>query len=236
MNALCVVPARRGSKRLPLKNLLPLGGKPMVAYSIEAALASGVFTNVFVSTEEEEIGSIAEKCGGVVHPRPPRLADDLVSVTDVCIEVYEARKAVGDSYDAVVCLQPSSPLRTAEDIRGAWELFCASAADYLVSVTSIDPHYFHWAVHQQGEWWEMVFADKYMMERSLLPPVYRPNGSIKIGRIATLRERRNFFGPQLMVYETPEERSVHVATQYDFDVAEHLLLRLESGHLTSRKV
>ena len=233
MNPLCVVPARRGSKRLPLKNLLPLAGKPMVAYSVEAAVASGLFDRIFVSTEDEEIGSIAEKYGGEVHPRAPELTGDLISATDVCLDVYEARKAAGDIYDVIVCLQPSSPLRTAEDIRGAWKLFSTGDADFLVSVTPIDPHYFHWAVQQESGRWEMVFGDKYMVDRAQLPPVYRPNGSIKIARVDALRERHNFFGPRLIVYETLEERSVHVATQYDFDVADHLLRRHESGCLTS---
>ena len=228
MKPLCVIPARRGSKRLPLKNILPLAGKPMLAYSLEGALKSDLFDQVFVSTEDEEIGTIAQKYGGVVHARPPELADDLTSATDVCIEVYRARLAAGETYDAVVCLQPSSPLRTAEDIRGAWKLFSTGDADFLVSVTPIDPHHFHWAVHQHGDWWEMVFGDKYMMERSLLPPVYRPNGSIKIGRIDALVERRNFFGPRLIVYETPEKRSVHVATQFEFDVAGHLIRKDEA--------
>ena len=223
MKPLCVIPARRGSKRLPLKNLLPLDGKPLLAYSIEGALACGLFDHVYVSTEDEEISQIAKRFGAVVHVRPPELAGDLASATDVCMDVCRSRKAAGDYYDAVVCLQPSSPLRVADDIRLAWEKFCASGANYLVSVTPIDPHYFHWAVRQQGEWWEMVFGDQYIRERQHLPQVYRPNGSIKIGRVDALLERPNFFGKHLVVYETSEERSIHVATQFDFVLAECLL-------------
>src|SRR5512143_1903587 len=115
MKALCVIPARRGSKRLPLKNILPLAGKPMLAYSVEAALQSGLFDRVWVSTEDDEIGTIAASFGATLHQRPVELAGDLVSATDVCIDVYETRRAAGESYDAVVCLQPSSPLRNVED-------------------------------------------------------------------------------------------------------------------------
>jgi CMP-N-acetylneuraminic acid synthetase len=92
-------------------------------------------------------------------------------------------------------------------------------------VTPIDPHFFHWAVERRGEWWEMFFGDRFMLERPLLPPVFRPNGSIKIGRVGPLLERRNFFGPRLAAYETAEERSVHVALQIDFEYAEFLLSR-----------
>ena len=234
MNPLCVVPARRGSKRLSLKNILPLAGKPVLAYSVEAALESGLFDRVFVSTEDEQIATIASQYGAVPHSRPLELSGDFVSATDVCIEVFESEAGGGVNYDAVVCLQPSSPLRTAQDILGAWNEFCSSKADYLVSVTPIDPHYFHWAVHQQADGWEMFFGDTYMLERPLLPSVYRPNGSIKIGRIQPLLERRNFFGPNLAVYETPEDRSVHVAERFDFDLAEFLLIRRESER-NSRK-
>jgi CMP-N-acetylneuraminic acid synthetase len=223
MKPLCVIPARRGSKRLPLKNLLPLNGKPMLAYSVEVAIACRLFEKVYVSTEDEEIAEVAKQHGADVHIRPKELAGDMVSGTDVCLDVYRSRHSSGDQFDAIVCLQPTSPLRQAEDICQAWERFCRSGASCLVSVTPIDPHYFHWAVHQTGEWWEMVFGDQYMMERQSLPAMFRPNGSIKIGRVDALIQRPNFFGKRLVVYETPEERSIHVATKFDFEVAAHVL-------------
>ena len=223
MRPLCVIPARRGSKRLPLKNLLLLDGKPMLAYTIAAAIESGVFDRVYVSTEDDEIASAAKAAGAAPHPRPAELAGDLVSATDVCLEIEQSLRAKGNVYDAIVCLQPSSPLRNAEDIRSSWERFVASGANYLVSVTSIDPHYFHWAVHETPRGWEMYFGDKFMLERPLLPPVFRPNGAIKIGTIPALTATRNFFGKPMNVYEIPEERSVHVAERFDFEVAEHLL-------------
>ncbi len=223
MRPLCVIPARRGSKRLAHKNILPLGGRPMLAYSIEAALESRLFDVVYVSTEDAEIGAVAAKHGALVHERSDELAGDLVSATDVCIDVLEARAAAGETHDAVVCLQPTSPLRTADDIRGSWDRFVTDDADYLVSVTPIDPHYFHWAVNNRDGEWAMYFGDDFMLERPLLPPVFRPNGSIKIGRSGPMVERRNFFGPRLTVYETPEARSVHVAEQFDFDLTEFLL-------------
>jgi CMP-N-acetylneuraminic acid synthetase len=223
MKPLCVIPARRGSKRLPLKNILPLNGKPMLVYSVECASESEVFDQVFVSTEDPEIASIAESAGAKAHLRPAELAGDLVSAADVCIEVYERRISIGERYDSVVCLQPTSPLRSADDVRLSWRSFCESGADFLVSVTAIDPHYFHWAMHSEGEWWRMFFGEKYLMERPLLPPVYRPNGSIKIARAQPLLDLRIFFGPRLTVYETPEARSVHVAEEFDFKLAGFLL-------------
>jgi CMP-N-acetylneuraminic acid synthetase len=217
---LCVIPARRGSKRLPEKNVADLRGRPMLAYTVEAALDSGLFDRVLVSTEDEGIAALAAALGATPHARPPELAGDLVSSTDVCLEALSSEPR-GDE-DAVVCLQPSSPLRTSGDIRGAWDTFLGADADFLVSVTPIDPHYFHWALEPDGEWHHMVFGDRYLVERPLLPTRYRPNGAIKIGRAGPLRERRDFFGPRLAVYEMPEERSVHVATAFDLQLAEQL--------------
>jgi CMP-N,N'-diacetyllegionaminic acid synthase len=216
---LCVIPARRGSKRLPEKNVAQLGGRPLLAWTVDAALESELFDHVYVSTEDPGYAALARELGATPHARPIELAGDLVSATDVCLDVLDAH----DGHDAVVCLQPSSPLRTADDVRGAWERFVDSGADYLVSVTPIDPHYYHWAVEQDGEWWRMVFGDRYLVERLLLPPIYRPNGAIKIGRTGPLRARRDFFGPRLATYELPHERSVHVAEPFDLRLAESLL-------------
>jgi CMP-N,N'-diacetyllegionaminic acid synthase len=214
MTPLCVIPARRGSKRLPEKNIAELGGRPMLAYTVDAALESELFDRVLVSTEDEWIAELAAELGATPHRRPGELAGDLVSATDVCLEALEDE-------DAVVCLQPSSPLRTAGDVRSAWHQFLAADADFLVSVTAIDPHYFHWALEPDGgAWHRMVFGKEYLVERPLLPTRYRPNGAIKIGLAGPLRERRDFFGPRLAVYEMPEERSVHVALPFDLQVAE----------------
>jgi N-acylneuraminate cytidylyltransferase/CMP-N,N'-diacetyllegionaminic acid synthase len=96
--------------------------------------------------------------------------------------------------------------------------------DFLVSVTQIDPHYFHWAVVPRVDRdWHLYFGAEYIKEREQLPPVYRPNGSIKIARMQKLLEFGHFFGPRLGVIETPEERSVHVATRFEFDLCEFLL-------------
>ncbi|MGH8671120.1 MAG: cytidylyltransferase domain-containing protein [Burkholderiales bacterium] len=223
MRPLCVIPARRDSKRLPLKNIRPLNGQPMLTYTVRAALDSGVFDTVYVSTEDSEIAAIAEGAGAVAHPRPDELAGDLVSATGVCLDLEQVLRNRGEICDAIVCLQPSSPLRSAEDIRGSWQHFVAAGAHYLVSVTAVDPHYFHWAVWKTEDGWRMYFGDQYMDERPLLPPVYRPNGAIKIGKIGPLRATRNFFGKPLEVYIMPEQRSVHVAEQFDFDLAQYLM-------------
>ena len=224
---LCTIPARAGSKRLPGKNLRPLAGKPMLAYSIEAARASGMFEDVYVCTEDEAIAQAARTFGAQVpFLMPTELCGDMVSSHAPCQRLAEWFAELGRPADALVCLQPTSPLRSAADIRASVERYCRGDVDFVVSATLIDPHYFHWALQQQKDGgWRMYFGDDYMMERPLLPPVYRPNGSIKIGRLSALRQIGHFFGPRLAVIETPEERSIHVATEFDADMCEFILSR-----------
>ena len=226
----CGIPARSGSKRLPLKNIKMLDGKPMLAYSIEAARATGLFEHIVVATDSEEIAAIARDFGAEVpHLMSSYLSRDDAASHDPLMVLMEEAIGEGAPLDTMVCLQPSSPLRNAEDILAGVQRYEQGDVDFVVSVTFIDPHYFHWAVAPKQDNPDQVrlwFGEEYMVERTLLPPVYRPNGSIKIGGYQALKEVGHFFGEKLGVVETPEERSIHVATQYEFDQCEFLLTRV----------
>lgn len=225
MTPLCVIPARAASKRLPGKNLLDLGGKPMLAWTVEAALESAIFETVYVSSEDERTLEQARGWGAATpFVRPDELAGD--TVTNVAVALHQADQLAedGHSHDAVVCLQPSSPLRSGDHVRRAWEQFLSDDADFLASVTPIDPHYFHWAMRlHPATGWGMYFGDEFMNVRQKLPPVFRPNGAIKIARIEPLREAGNFFGAPMSAYEMPDDASIHVATRTDLVIAEALV-------------
>lgn len=204
----------------------------MLGWAVEAALESDVFDEVYVSTEDAAIATVAAGLGATVHARSAALAQDLSSSTDVCLDVAGRVAEAGDERDALVCLQPSSPLLSAADVRDAWGTFVEDGSSYLLSVTPIDPHYFHWALEQRDGHWLPYFGDEYMRDRLELPPVFRPNGAIKIAKIADLEQRGNFFGEPLSVHPMPEDRSVHVAELLDARLAELLLAdrtRPESG-------
>jgi CMP-N,N'-diacetyllegionaminic acid synthase len=221
---MCAIPARGGSKRLARKNLSELGGKPLIAYSIGAARSIG-FSDVYVCTEDHEIADAAVRYGATVPQlMPTELCGDLVASHVPCQFLAEELDKAGHSFESLLCLQPSSPLRSAKDIRGAVNLFNEGSYDFVVSVTPVDPHYFHWAVVPNSDtYWKMYFGTQFMKERPLLPVVCRPNGSIKIAKLTALKRSGNFFGEKLGVFETPEERSVHVATQFDLDVCGTIL-------------
>jgi len=218
----CLIPARLGSKRLRHKNLLPLDGVPMLAHTIACGL--NCFDEVFVCTESEVIAEVATQHGATITGLlPEELCSDLVASWRPCVAVAEQLVAAGHPVDDLVCLQPSSPLRTPAELTAAGELFRASGADFVVSVTPIDPHFFHWALEHADQGWRLAFGERYLLERPLLPSRFRPNGSIKIARLAALVRTGSFFGPSLECVETSEETSVHVATAIDLLLCEALL-------------
>lgn len=220
---LLAIPARGGSKRLPRKNLASLGGKPLLAHTIEAAYDSKLADDVFVCTDDEEIAQVASRYGARAFSIPLSMAGDEVSSSVPCLALYEALLKQGVTVEYLCNLQPTSPLRTGEDIRQAFETLRRSVCDFLVSVTPIDPHYFHWAVVEQEKGWGLFFGDRYMKERTELPPVFRPNGAIKLGKAEQVKKTGHFFGYPMAVYPMPEERSIHVANAFDLTCARAIL-------------
>jgi len=222
---LCAIPARGGSKRLPRKNLRTLAGVPLIAHTIDVAQKSGLFDHVYVCTEDEEIADVARAHGASVPIlMPEELCGDLIASHLPCQYLAQHLPGTRCSVDTLVCLQPTSPLRSVYDLTSAVKKFQESDLDFLVSVTPVDPHDFHWAVVPNGDDnWRMYFGNEYMKERPLLPPVFRPNGSIKIARLAALARLGHFFGERMGGIETPPERSVHVALEFDLKLCELLL-------------
>ncbi|BCN32515.1 acylneuraminate cytidylyltransferase family protein [Anaeromicropila herbilytica] len=223
MKSLCVIPARSGSKGLKDKNILDLCGKPVIAYTIQACLNSGIFDEVFVATDSEEYAEIALKYGAnVPFMEPKDIAKDEISSTEPVIYFYNQLKK---HYDLLWCMQPTSPLRDIEDILGANLLMQQnSKCDFVLSTTPIDPHYFHWALEDTKDGFtELCLGNKMLVDRKYLNPVYRPNGAIKVGRTEKVLQYRNYFGKNIMRVTMPEERSIHIRNQLDFDICSLLL-------------
>ena len=226
---LFAIPARGGSKRLSRKNLRELNGRPMLAYTISAALESGISEAVHVCTEDDEIADTARKYGALVHRILPEMAGDEVSSTVPCLDLMSELTARGESFDYIFNLQPTSPLRSSHDLVESIRVIERSEADFLVSVTPTDPHYFHWAMVEDHEGWRMYFRDEFLRERTQLPPAFRPNGAIKLAKVAALEASGNFFGQPLAVHQMPEERSIHVATPFDMGCAAAIMKENENG-------
>lgn len=220
------IPARGGSKRLPHKNKLLLQGKPLFAYSVNAALESKVTPHIYVLSDDSEVLLEAKKLGVSWLNLPKEIASDTAEVVKPML--YALQKIKEDSgleFDNLICLQPSSPLRTAEDIQKSFQKFRESKADSLVSVAEVDPHYFHWAVEVDAysNKGKLFFGEQYLKSRGELPLMYWPTGAIKIATVESLREQQHFFGKNMAVYVMPPERSVHIATLFEFNFCEYIL-------------
>ena len=137
MKNIAIITARGGSKRIPRKNIKDFLGKPIICYSIEAALASGMFDEVMVSTDDEEIAQIAKEAGAnVPFMRSNENANDFATTDDVLLEVLKQYKDMGQEYDVMACLYPTAPFVTAEKIRSAFDIFDKSEAEGLMPVVA----------------------------------------------------------------------------------------------------
>jgi len=216
---LALVPARGGSKGLPGKNTRQLQGKPLIAWTIEAARAARLVSHVVVSTDDESIRDVARQHGAdVPFMRPSQLATD----TATTIEVVLHALSVLPTFDWVVLLQPTSPLRSAEDIDAALSLCIERDAPACVSVCEAgDSPY--WMFDKTAEDRLKPFMEGALpLRRQALPPLYSLNGAVYVARPEWLTARHGFLSEQTLAYVMPPERSVDIDTLFDFRLAECL--------------
>ena len=221
---ICIIPSRSNSKRLKNKNFLKIGGKYVVNYTIESAIQSKIFSKIILSGDCKLAEDIANQNNIDYSNRPKHLRGDYVSSTDVCLDIIQALEDKDNYFDFCFCLQPSSPIRDHKDIKKSLNKIKLTKSNYLVSVSKIDPHYFHWALKTENKVnYRMYFKDKYMKERLLLPTVYRPNGSIKVAKVKELKKRKNFFGSKTTALLLSPEKSIHIADRFDYIMAKSFL-------------
>lgn len=212
---LTIIPARGGSKGLPGKNLLPLAGKPLIAWTIEAARTARQAGRVIVSTDSPEIASVARDFGAEVpFLRPAHLATDEASTMDV---VFHAMQACGD-HDSVLLLQPTSPLRQPQDIDGAIDFCQGLGAPACLSVYKAVESPYLMLTKDIGHFARPVVPrNRNSVRRQDQPQVYVINGAIYFASARWLREHRSFLGDQTVLYEMPRSRSIDIDTAEDFD-------------------
>jgi CMP-N-acetylneuraminic acid synthetase len=218
VDVVALVPAREGSKGIPRKNLAPLAGKPLLAWTLEAARASETVTRIVVSTDWEEAAELARQLGAEVLGRPPELAGDETPMLDV---IRHARAELGPC-DVLVLLQPTSPLRRAEHVDEAVRLLVASGADTVVSVVEV-PHQFRPDSLMALEGGRLVpLATGAATRRQDKPSVYARNGPA----VLALRPERlgdDLYGGDVRPYVMPLRESVDVDGPEELRLAELLL-------------
>jgi N-acylneuraminate cytidylyltransferase/CMP-N,N'-diacetyllegionaminic acid synthase len=226
MNILAIIPARGGSKGIPRKNLYPLAGKPLIAWTIETALKCKLLNRVIVSTEDPEIASISQKYGAEVpFLRPLELAGDETPGIAPLIHAITWLKD-NDDYipDLVLLLQPTSPLREVQDITKAITIFNYSRGESVVSVTLSQSHP-HWMkqITDEGHLINFVGDIKSPSRRQDLSPVYSLNGAIYLIKHDLLLSSHSFFTGRTYGYVMPPERSLDIDTEWDMYIADLIL-------------
>ena len=219
-----LIPARGGSKRLPDKNLLKLGGHPLVAWTVSQAMKNKWVSQTVISSDSEQIIFSAQEYGASApFKRPDSLASDTASTNDVILHAIDQLHLANP--DIIVLLQPTSPLRADEDINGALELFLKNDADGVVSVCECE-HSPLWSGKLSTNYsFSDFFESAAQTERSQsLPIFHRLNGSIFIFRVGALKKNGGIhYSDNVYGYVMPIERSGDIDTEYDFFISEALL-------------
>ncbi len=214
MTIVGLIPARSGSKRLPDKNLAMLAGRPLIQHTCEAAVESRVLDAVYVNTDCRRIADAAAAAGArcpVLRPR--HLAADETPTRDANRFILDWLAGRGERYDAVAVLQPTSPLRTADDIRCAWQLFDENAPCAVVSVSPVAP----------ASWLGHVGRDARFEPLGGDRPVCRLNGAIYIYAVDDYLSARE--PPRTLAFAMPADRGVDIDTEEDMRHAECLMQR-----------
>jgi N-acylneuraminate cytidylyltransferase len=224
VKVLGIIPARGGSKSVPRKNIRLLGGKPLLEWTLDAVRSSKRLTRAVVSTEDEEIATIARGLGAdVPFLRPAELATDgalSIPVMQHALHVVEQMEQ-DTPYDAVVMLQPTAPFRLAADIDGAIDLFEATAADSVISVANVDGHHpARMKYLDEGRLIDPPFCEAYENQpRQELRPMYIKNGAIYVTRRSVLLAG-SFKGTDCRAWVMPADRSANIDSLADFRYAE----------------
>lgn len=236
MKILGVITARGGSKSIPRKNIKDLVGKPLIAWTIEAAKQSGVFNRVILSTDSEEIVAVGKQWGvEVPFMRPAELAQDTTPHLPVMQHAVTWLKD-HESYepDYVAILQPTAPLRQAFHLREAVELLTKTGADSVVSMAEIPGHFSpYWAVkvNEQGLGTLLISGEpirKRIARRQSLPKAYTNSGAIYIFRAALLFDptEPNFYGDKVAAYIMEDKYNVNIDDSEDWELAEAAMQKL----------
>lgn len=226
MKLLAIIPARGGSKGIPRKNIKMLAGKPLIAWTIEVASQVDLIDRLIVSTEDEEIASLALELGAEVpYMRPHILAED--DTPGIAPVLHALRQLPG--FDWVLLLQPTSPFRSVEDISGIIRFCVDEGANSAVSVTKASEHPF-WMYRQNlNKCLEPLIPNRPDISwRQALPSALVLSGALYLARVDFIIENQGFIGSETLGYLMPESRSIDLDTSLDWDWAEYLI---ERGHV-----
>ncbi len=220
MKRIAIIIARGGSKRIPKKNIKEFCGKPIICYSIEAALQSGLFDEVMVSTDSEEIADIARKAGaGVPFMRSAGNSDDHATTADVLLEVLADYEKAGKTFDSLCCIYPTAPFVTAAKLRDASKLLEEKDADAVVPVVrySFPPQR---AFVRSGDYTVMKYPEHARTRSQDLEPYFHDAGQFYFLKTSSFLKEKAVFMPRLISLEMPETEVQDIDNETDWKLAE----------------
>ncbi|ARU60412.1 acylneuraminate cytidylyltransferase [Tumebacillus avium] len=217
---LAVIPARGGSKGVPRKNIRELAGKPLIAWSIEAATKSKYVDRVILSSEDDEIIQTAQTWGcDVPFVRPAELAADDTPGIDPILHALEQQP----DYDYVVLLQPTSPLRTSADIDATIEQMLSAKAPCCVTVTEPSKSPYWMYTLQANNRLQPLIQQPLVTRRQDLPKAFALNGAVYVAETQWLKETKSFLAEGAIAHVMPSERSFDIDTELDLFLADAIL-------------
>jgi len=223
-----MIPARAASKGVYRKNLAKLAGRPLIEWTIDTALKSKSLSRVVVTTEDISIAEVSRKCGAETpFQRPEELAADDASDLEVLTHALDYfLKHEQYEPDLVVWLRPTSPLRMADDIDSAVQLFLDSQPDSVRSVCKVE-HHPYWMYRVEDGWLSTLIEGIDVMgkysRRQLLPDVYRLNGAVEVIDPEVIRTRKVLYGERIIAYIMPPSRSIEIDIEMDMLLAMNLM-------------
>lgn len=224
MNPLFVIPARGNSKSIPGKNIKLLAGKPLISYTIDVALALVSTERIILTTDSEEIAAVGRRCGILnPHIRPPELATDTAGSREVILDAMVAAEARGVEFDCVVLLQPTSPLRSVDDVRNALNVWTPEI-DMAVTVVSAscNPYYDCFEEDSNG-FLHVSKGDGLLTRRQQAPKAWQYNGAVYVITPSSLKRMSLGAFPKRVPVVMPRERSIDIDTPLDWIICENLL-------------
>jgi CMP-N,N'-diacetyllegionaminic acid synthase len=233
VNCLAVIPCRGGSKGVHRKNLRKIGGIPLVAHTINAANASTLITRTIVSTDDEEIAAVTKEYGGdAPFVRPAEFSTDESKSIDVAMHALRACMQNGEHYDIFVLLQPTTPLRSAQDIDSTIQLLIDNpshnSAITVKPVGSSHPNYLYKTVNDSGEM--IPYIDNSMAEirRQEFADIYVRNGAVYAVRASYMLENSKLLDESVLAHQMSEETSVNIDDEFELYLAQQIYNRLHS--------
>jgi N-acylneuraminate cytidylyltransferase len=220
---IAVIPARGGSKRIPRKNIKPFGGKPMIAWSIEAAKSSGLFDRIIVSTDDAEIAEVAKKWGAEVpFMRPAELSNDYAATTEVIAHATQWALDQGLDVEAVCCIYATAPFVETNDLKRGWDALSAGDWQYAFTVTDFAAPIFRSFKQTAEGGVEMFFPEHFATRSQDLPIALHDAGQFYWGRPAAWLEGRRIFDRHSAPVIIPRWRVQDIDTPEDWERAEIL--------------